>query len=118
MGKTVAILGGSMYTQYRCMKAVQCLVLPPGTTPAEGAACFVNPLTALGMVATMREEGHKALVHTGGRLQSWADAQQDLHQGQGRPGQYRAQARAGGRAEEIGATYGVRLERAHLHGTT
>jgi NADPH2:quinone reductase len=39
-------------------------VLPPGTTPAEGASCFVNPLTALGMVATMRAEGHKALVHT------------------------------------------------------
>jgi NADPH:quinone reductase len=64
MGKTVAILGGSMYTQYRCIKAVQCLVLPPGTAPAEGASCFVNPLTALGMVATMRAEGHKALVHT------------------------------------------------------
>src|SRR5262245_53058822 len=64
MGKTVAILGGGMYTQYRCIKAVQCLVLPPGTRPAEGASCFVNPLTALGMVATMRAEGHKALVHT------------------------------------------------------
>jgi NADPH2:quinone reductase len=64
MGKTVAILGGSMYTQYRCIKAVQCLVLPPGTTAAEGASCFVNPLTALGMVSTMRAEGHKALVHT------------------------------------------------------
>src|SRR5689334_3893278 len=64
MGKTVAVLGGAMYSQYRCIKAVQCLVLPPGTTPAEGASCFVNPLTALGMVATMRAEGHKALVHT------------------------------------------------------
>jgi len=64
LGKTVAILGGAMYAQYRCIKAVQCLVLPPGTTPAEGASCFVNPLTALGMVATMRSEGHKALVHT------------------------------------------------------
>ena len=64
MGKTVAILGGAMYAQYRCIKAVQCLVLPPGTTPAEGADCFVNPLTALGMVETMRREGHKALVHT------------------------------------------------------
>jgi D-arabinose 1-dehydrogenase-like Zn-dependent alcohol dehydrogenase len=53
-----------MYAQYRCIKAVQCLVLPPGTTPAEGADCFVNPLTALGMVETMRAEGHKALVHT------------------------------------------------------
>jgi NADPH:quinone reductase len=64
VGKTVAIVGGGMYTQYRCIKAVACLVLPPGTTPAEGAGWFVNPLTALGMVGTMRAEGHKALVHT------------------------------------------------------
>jgi NADPH2:quinone reductase len=64
MGKTVAILGGAMYAQYRCIKAGQCLLLPPGTTPAEGADCFVNPLTALGMVETMRREGHQALVHT------------------------------------------------------
>jgi len=64
MGKTVAILGGAMYAQFRCISAGQCLVLPPGTTPAEGASCFVNPLTALGMVETMRLEGHSALVHT------------------------------------------------------
>lgn len=64
MGKTVAVLGGAMYAQYRTMKARQCLVLPEGTTPAEGASCFVNPLTALGMVETMRQEGHSALVHT------------------------------------------------------
>ncbi len=64
MGKTVGVLGGGMYTQYRCLAAAQCLVLPEGTTPAEGASCFVNPLTALGMVETMRVEGHSALVHT------------------------------------------------------
>ncbi len=64
LGKTVAILGGAMYSQYRCMKAAQCLVLPAGTTPAEGASCFVNPLTTLGMVGAMRAEGHTALVHT------------------------------------------------------
>jgi len=64
LGKVVAILGGAMYAQYRCTRASQCLVLPAGTTPAEGASCFVNPLTALGMVETMRLEGHKALVHT------------------------------------------------------
>jgi len=64
LGKTVAVIGGAMYAQYRCIKAEQCLLLPPGTTPAEGASCFVNPLTALGMVETMRREGHKALVHT------------------------------------------------------
>ena len=64
LGKTVALLGGAMYTQYRGIKAAQCMVLPEGTTPAEGASSFVNPLTALGMVETMRREGHKALVHT------------------------------------------------------
>jgi NADPH2:quinone reductase len=64
LGKTVAILGGAMYAQYRTIKAASCLVLPEGTTPAEGASCFVNPLTALGMVETMRREGHTALVHT------------------------------------------------------
>jgi len=64
VGKTVAILGGSMYSQYRVIKAAQCLLLPPGTTPAEGASCFVNPLTAIGMVETMKLEGHKALVNT------------------------------------------------------
>lgn len=64
LGKTVAVLGGAMYAQYRCIKEDQCLVLPEGTQPAEGASCFVNPLTALGMVETMRREGHEALVHT------------------------------------------------------
>ncbi len=64
MGKTVAVIGGAMYSQYRGVKTGQCLLLPEGTTPAEGASWFVNPLTVLGMVETMRMEGHTALVHT------------------------------------------------------
>ncbi|THD58079.1 zinc-binding dehydrogenase [Phenylobacterium sp.] len=64
LGKTVAGLGGAMYAQYRTFKAADVLPLPPGASAADGASCFVNPLTALGMVATMRAEGHKALVHT------------------------------------------------------
>ena len=64
VGKTVAAMGGAMYSQYRCVKVDQCLVLPANATPADGASCFVNPLTALGMVETMRREGHTALVHT------------------------------------------------------
>jgi len=63
-GKTVAMIGGAMYAQFRLMKAADCLKLPAGTSAAEGASCFVNPLTALGMVETMRREGHTALVHT------------------------------------------------------
>jgi NADPH:quinone reductase-like Zn-dependent oxidoreductase len=64
MGKTVAMIGGAMYTQYRCLRVSECMPLPAGTTAAEGASWFVNPLTALGMTETMRREGHKALVHT------------------------------------------------------
>jgi len=64
LGRTVAAIGGAMYSQLRCVKVDQCLPLPAGTKPADGASCFVNPLTALGMVETMRMEGHKALVHT------------------------------------------------------
>ena len=64
LGKTVAVLGGAMYAQYRVSPAALCLALPEGTSPAEGASCFVNPLTALGMVETMKLEGHTALVHT------------------------------------------------------
>ena len=64
MGRTVAILGGAMYSEYRLMKVSQCLPMNEGVTAKEGASCFVNPLTALGMVETMRQEGHSALVHT------------------------------------------------------
>ncbi|MBC7717659.1 MAG: NADH oxidase, partial [Pseudorhodobacter sp.] len=64
LGKTVALLGGAMYAQFRRVKASQCLPLAEGTTAAEGASCFVNPLTALGMVETMKLERHSALVHT------------------------------------------------------
>ncbi|HEY4926720.1 MAG TPA: zinc-binding dehydrogenase [Roseiarcus sp.] len=64
LGKTVAMIGGAMYAQYRCLKAADCLALPAGTSPAEGASSFINPLTSLGMVETMRREGHSALVHT------------------------------------------------------
>lgn len=64
LGKTVATFGGEMYAQYRCAKAALCVVLPADCTAADGAALFVNPLTALSMVDVLRKEGHKALVHT------------------------------------------------------
>jgi NADPH:quinone reductase-like Zn-dependent oxidoreductase len=64
MGKLVAILGGEMYATYRTVKAKAALPLPAGATAADGASCFVNPLTALAMVKTMQMEGHTALVHT------------------------------------------------------
>jgi len=64
IGKTVAMIGGGMYTQCRKIAARECVVLPEGATAADGASMFVNPLTALAMIETMRREGHKALVHT------------------------------------------------------
>ena len=64
IGKTVAIAGGAMYTQYRAVDASACLVLPDGATARDGASSFVNPMTALGMTETMRREGHSGLVHT------------------------------------------------------
>jgi NADPH:quinone reductase-like Zn-dependent oxidoreductase len=64
LGKTVSMIGGAMYAQYRLLKATDCQPLPADTTAAEGASWFVNPLTALGMTETMKREGHKALVHT------------------------------------------------------
>jgi NADPH:quinone reductase len=64
LGRTVGIAGGAMYSQYRAVDASGCLVLPEGATARDGASSFVNPLTALGMLETMRREGHSALVHT------------------------------------------------------
>ena len=63
MGKTVAVIGGGTYRQYLCANVQSCLELKEGTTAKEGASSFVNPLTALAMVETMRAEGHKAIIH-------------------------------------------------------
>ena len=64
MGKVVSVVGGGMYSQYRCLPAASCMVMNEGTEPRDCASSFVNPLTALGMVETMKMEGHTALVHT------------------------------------------------------
>ena len=64
IGKTVGVAGGAMYSQYRCLPAISCLVMNEGTTSAEAASSFVNPLTALGFTETMKLENHSALVHT------------------------------------------------------
>ena len=64
LGATVGMAGGAMYSQYRVVDAGACLVLPEGASAKDGASSFVNPLTALGMVETMRREGHSGLVHT------------------------------------------------------
>jgi NADPH:quinone reductase-like Zn-dependent oxidoreductase len=60
LGKLVSVASGAMYSQFK----IEALPLPAGTTAAQAASCFVNPMTALSMVEVMRREGHKALVHT------------------------------------------------------
>lgn len=64
LGKRVAAAGGAMYSQYRTVDLSLCLELPEGLPAADGASAFVNPMTALGMIETMRMEHHVALVHT------------------------------------------------------
>jgi NADPH:quinone reductase len=64
LGQAVGVTGGEMYSQYRCVNVAQCERLPAGVTPAQGAAWYINPLTALCMLATLHREGHRALVHT------------------------------------------------------
>ena len=64
IGKTVGLAGGSMYSQYRCVPATSCLVMEDGTTSQEAASSFVNPLTALSFIETMKMENHTAIVHT------------------------------------------------------
>ena len=64
LGKRVACRSGATYASHTLADARACLPLPEGFSAEQGAGAFVNPLTALGFVATMRSEGHKALVHT------------------------------------------------------
>src|ERR1700682_4211951 len=98
LGRRVGIAGGAMYTQYRVVDAAACLVLPSGATAKDGASSFVNPLTALGMLETMRREGHSALVHTAAASNLGQMLCQALSKGRGAAGQYHPQARAGGTA--------------------
>jgi len=64
IGKTVGVAGGSMYSQYRCVPVTSCLVMDEGTTSADAASSFVNPLTALAFIETMKMENHSAIVNT------------------------------------------------------
>lgn len=64
MGRVVGMVGGAMYTQLRCINVGACQPFPDGTTAADGAGWFINPMTASAMLATMRAEGHSAIVHT------------------------------------------------------
>lgn len=64
LGKKVGAFGGGMYAQYRVANVMECLPLPEGASAEQGASSFVNPMTALGMIETMKMEGHSAIIHT------------------------------------------------------
>lgn len=67
LGKVVAVFGnGGCYATYRKAKGGSNAVMPmpDGVTPQQAASSFVNPMTALGFVHSMRSEGHSALVQT------------------------------------------------------
>jgi NADPH:quinone reductase len=63
LGKTVALIGGEIYAEYRCLPAQMCMVLPDGTDPKDGASCFVNPLTALSFTEVMKRDGYSGIIH-------------------------------------------------------
>ena len=64
IGTKVAMFGGAMYAQNRVIDVADCILLPDDVSAADGAAMFINPLTALAMIETMHRERHTALVHT------------------------------------------------------
>lgn len=64
LGKRVACVPGTAYAQYAAVDARMCMPLADGVTAEQGASSFVNPMTALGFVETMRMEGFTGLVHT------------------------------------------------------
>lgn len=64
IGKRVACVPGGTYATHRLADARMCMELPDDLPIELGAASYVNPLTALGFVETMRAEGFTGLVHT------------------------------------------------------
>ncbi len=64
IGKTVSFATGGNYAQHTMLNAMQCMPMADGVSARDAASAFVNPLTALGFVETMKSEGHKALINT------------------------------------------------------
>ncbi|MGB0119691.1 MAG: zinc-binding dehydrogenase [Solirubrobacterales bacterium] len=64
IGRRVSLVGGAMWSDYRMVDSAAVIPLPDDASAADGASLFINPMTALSMVETMRAENHTALVHT------------------------------------------------------
>ncbi|MFM5918439.1 MAG: zinc-binding dehydrogenase [Novosphingobium sp.] len=63
MGKRVACVPGTAYASYAYADAAICMPVGDDVTPAQAASSFVNPMTALGFVETMKLEGFTGIVH-------------------------------------------------------
>jgi NADPH:quinone reductase-like Zn-dependent oxidoreductase len=64
LGQLVTSAAGGMYAQHRLLRARECVPAPEGASAEQAASMFVNPMTALAFVETMRRGGHTAIVHT------------------------------------------------------
>ena len=117
LGKTVAAAGGAHVRAVPLRRRDRCAWnCPTGTRAVDGASSFVNPMTALGMVETMRLENHDALVHTAAASNLGQMLNRAVHRGACPARQHRAPARAGRPPQVARRRLCVQLGCARLHG--
>ncbi|MEY4473606.1 MAG: hypothetical protein RL671_1910 [Pseudomonadota bacterium] len=63
MGKRVACVPGTAYGTYAVAEAQMAFPVDDNVTAEQAASSFVNPMTALGFVETMKLEGFTGIVH-------------------------------------------------------
>ncbi|NNL11607.1 MAG: NADH oxidase [Pseudomonadales bacterium] len=65
MGKMVSVAGGQMFAEYCVAPGYACLEVADDCDARDVCSSFVNPMTVLAMLETMRADGFKALINTG-----------------------------------------------------
>lgn len=63
-GRRVACVPGAAFATHALCDADMAMPLDADITAAQGASSFVNPMTALGFVETMKRDGFTGLIHT------------------------------------------------------
>lgn len=63
MGKRIACVPGTAYASYAYAEAQMAFPVDDNVTAEQAASSFVNPMTALGFVETMKLEGYTGIVH-------------------------------------------------------
>ena len=64
LGKWVACTPGTAFATHASADARMAMPLADGVTAEQGASSFVNPMTALSFIETMRRDGLTGVVHT------------------------------------------------------